>query len=260
MGRSLVLPVIGALALAACSDAGQAELARGNVLASQKKLEPAAEAYREAARALPGKARPLELLGHVLFDLGQRPEARAAYAGAAKAEPGLAIDAEIGLARLDAEEGKLAEALTRLDDTLKTHADSLYARLSRANLLMRRGADGDARRALEDTEAALVTDPANAAALYTRGCAFIAAHQIEPARQAFLRLERADAASPLSSYGLARAAGAANDRAEAIHHLREAKRRARAVAGAWKPDQVRADPAFRFMQDDADLARILSEP
>ena len=55
-------------------------------------------------------------------------------------------------------------------------------------------------------------EPSNPAVLYTRGCAFIAARELEPAQQAFAALGRASPASPLSPYGLARVAGASSDR------------------------------------------------
>src|SRR5260370_22685191 len=90
----------------ACVEPGQTEIARGNVLASQKKFEEALAAYRRAAEAAPHKARPRELLGHLLFDLGPSADARAAYAAALKLEPGNALEPQIGPARLDSEAGR----------------------------------------------------------------------------------------------------------------------------------------------------------
>jgi tetratricopeptide (TPR) repeat protein len=260
MRKHLLRAVVASLAMTACAEPGQTEQARGNVLASQHKLAQAAEAYRKAAQAVPGKARPRELLGHVLFDLQKWPEARAAYEEALKAEPAQALEAEVGLARLDTEQGKVPEAFERLTRVLEKAPENLYARLSRANLAMRRAGEQDARLALDDTAAALQVDPANAAVLYTRGCAFIAARDLVQAKQTFDLLALGSPKSPLAPYGMARAAGAANDRTEVIHNLREARARAKSSPGAWKPDEVRQDPAFRFMRDDAEFVKELAEP
>lgn len=260
MTKHLLRAVVTSLAMTACAEPGQTALARGNHLASQNKLAQAADAYRQAAQAVPGKARPRELLGHVLFDQQKWPEARAAYEEALKAEPALALEAEIGLARLDTEQGNLPQAFERLGKVLEKAPDNLYARLSRANLAMRRAGEQDARLALDDTAAALVVDPGNVAVLYTRGCAFIAERDLVQAKQTFDLLALAGPKSPLAAYGMARAAGAANDRTEVIHNLREARARAKGLPGAWKPDQVRQDPAFGFMKDDPDFQKELAEP
>src|SRR5260370_1578589 len=71
----------------ACVEPGQTEIARGNVLASQKKFEEALPAYRRAAEAAPHNASPRELLGHLLFDLGRSADARAAYTAALNLQP-----------------------------------------------------------------------------------------------------------------------------------------------------------------------------
>ena len=260
MTKRLLWVVALSLAMAACAEPGQTDLARGNVLASQRKLDQAAEAYRKAAKAVPGRARPRELLGHVLFDQQKWSEARAAYEEALGVEPAKALEAEIGLARLDAEQGNVPGAFDRLGKVLERAPENLYARLSRANLAMRRAAEGDARLALDDTAFAIKVDPANAAVLYTRGCAFIAARDLVQAKQAFDQLALGSPKSPLAPYGMARAAGAASDRTEVIHNLREARSRAKSSPGSWKPAEVRQDPAFKFMKDDPDFLKELAEP
>src|SRR5687767_11733501 len=119
---------------AGCNEPGQTEIARGNVLASQKKFDEAIEAYKAAGRAAPNKARPRELLGHVYFDQKRYAEARAAYEDALKAEPATAIEAEIGLARIAAEENRIPEAIDQLGKVLEKQPRNVYALLSRAHL------------------------------------------------------------------------------------------------------------------------------
>ncbi|MFZ5468069.1 MAG: tetratricopeptide repeat protein [Myxococcota bacterium] len=253
----LVLPL---LALLACSEPGQTEVARGNVLASRGKLTEAIEAYRAAAKAAPRKARPRELLGHVLFDQGRFAEARTAYQEALGLEPAAALEARIGLARVEAEEGKLKEAIEHLGRVISDQPGNVYARLSRANLAMRRGGEKDAELAISDTAEAMKVDADNASVLYTRGCAFLAAHEPGKASEAFRVLENAHPHSPLAPYGQARVAAAAQKRADVVLHLRETKARARSVTGAWSPDDILKDPAFLFMKDDPDFLRELQDP
>jgi tetratricopeptide (TPR) repeat protein len=249
-----------ALGLTGCFETGQTEIARGNLLASQRKLDLAAEAYRSAARSLPSEARPLELLGHLLFDQRKWPEARVAYAEALQRQPTGAVEAEIGLARLDTEQAQLTPAFQRLDRVLAQHPNNLYARLSRANLAMRRASEGDAQRAIEDTARALEIAPANPTVLYTRGCAFLAARQIASAQASFAELSRSSPSSPLPFYGMARVAAALNTRADVLLHLGETKVRARSTPGAWISSEVRADPAFQFLKDDPEFLQALSQP
>src|SRR6266852_875637 len=116
--------------VAGCSEPGQTEIARGNVLASQKKYADALAAYQAAAAAQPRRAHPQELAGHLLFDLGRSAEARIAYQEAVKREPQDALEAKIGLARLDAEDQRFDDALQRLNGILEKNPQNLYALLS----------------------------------------------------------------------------------------------------------------------------------
>lgn len=252
----LCLPLLSA----GCYEPGQTEIARGNVLASQRKLGEAVEAYRAAAKVAPQKARPRELLGHVLFDLHRLPEAKAAYEDAIRVDPQAALEAQIGLARLEAEEGHLGAAIDHLGQVILRQPGNVYARLSRANVAMRRGEPADAELAVTDTAAAMQVDASNPSVLYTRGCAFIAAADLPKAQESFELLAKAHPQSPLAPYGLARVAGARKARADVILQLREARARAKGIPGAWKVEEVRDDPAFTFMKADPELLKELSEP
>jgi tetratricopeptide (TPR) repeat protein len=250
------LAAIAALALTtACTEPGQTEIARGNVLASQKKYDEAVAAYQAAAAAAPGKARPRELLGHVYFDLQKPVEARRAYEDAVKVETGAAIEAELGLARISAAEGKVDEAMSLLARVLQRQPNNVFARLSRAHLAIQRS---DFAQALEDTAVAMKVDARNASVLYTRGCAFLATGDFPQAREAFDLLEKAHPGSPLAPYGRARVAAASKQRSEVVAQLGRAKERARSVPGAWKTDEVRNDPAFSWLRDDPELTALLA--
>lgn len=253
------------LLLAGCTEAGQTEIARGNVLASQGKLDAAAEAYRAAARAAPTQARPRELLGHVLFDQKRFAEARAAYEEAIQLGGAAAVEAKLGLARVHAEENRLEPAMEILGEVIAAQPQNVYARLSRAHLAMRRGAQGDAQAAakdaelaIQDTAEAMRVDPKNPSVLYTRGCAFLTAGRPDAAEEAFRLLEEAHPRSPLSAYGKARVAAARNDRAQVLTQLRQARERAQGSPGSWKPEEVRDDPAFRFLKDDPEFQKELA--
>lgn len=246
--------------LAACSEPGQAEIARGNVLVNARRYDDAIEAYKAACRAAPKQARPRELLGHALFDRQRWPEARAAYQEALALQPTAALEAQLGLARVDAQEEKLDAAIDRLTTLLERHPESVYARLSRASLVLRRNRPGDAELALADTAAALQLDPTGGPALYTRACAQLGARQLDQAAQTLEALEKAQPGSALAAYGMARVAAARGARLDVLLHLREAKKRARSTPGGLQLAAVRSDSAFRSMKEDPDFIREVSEP
>ncbi len=254
--RALVLVLLASLALA-CSEPGQTDIARGNVLASQKKFDEAIEAYRAAAQAAPKKARPRELLGHVLLDQKRQQEARAAYEEALQIDPKGAIEARIGLSRLDAEEGKLDSAIDRLGGLIEQQPGNVFARLSRANLAMRRSGPNDAELAVQDTAEAMRVDAKNPSVLYTRGSAFIAAKSFDQAQATFELLAKEHPRSPFAWYGLARLAAARQQRDQVLDHLREALARSKDNPGMLPAEEVRKDPAFAALKDDPEFLKVI---
>ncbi|HEY8210333.1 MAG TPA: tetratricopeptide repeat protein [Myxococcaceae bacterium] len=247
-----------ALILAGCQEPGTAEIARGNVLASRGQYDEAIASYRAAATAAPKSARPLELLGHLLMDRGRNAEARAAYQQAIQVQPKDSLEARLGLAKLDATEGKLDDAIGGLQAVLEQQPGSLYALLSRAQLELKRARPGDVEQALQDTALAMKVDQKNASVLYTRGLAFLAAGQPDLAAEAFRLLEKAHPKSPLWAYGLAKVAMAKGDRPVALDLLRQARERAAPESG-WSAAEVRKDPAFAPLKDDPAFAAALGE-
>jgi tetratricopeptide (TPR) repeat protein len=245
---------------AACTQPGQTEIARGNVLASRNDFNGALEAYRAAAQAAPGKAHPREVLGHLLFDLGRTAEARAAYEDALRVEPQVALEARIGLARLDADAGSFDRAVERLTQVLNQQPNNLYALLSRASVELRRGNAQDAERAIADTAVAMTIDAKSAAVLYLRGSSFLAARQFTEAQAAFQLLEEKHPDIPLAWYGYARVASARGDKAAALRQLRVAREKAQRPPNEWNSSDVLRDPTLQALQGDPEFAAAIGAP
>ena len=242
---------------AACTQPGQTEIARGNVLATRKDFEGALQAYRAAAEAAPRRAHPREVLGHLLFDLGRPAEARASYQDALRVEPEAALEARLGLARLDAEAGEFDRATQRLSEVLEKQPNNLYALLSRASLELRAGGPEAAQRAIADTAKAMAIDQKSSAVLFLRGSSFLAAGDLGQAQAAFELLERTHSASPLAWYGYARVSSARGDKASALRHLRTARDKALEGAEEWKSADVLSDPALRWLREDPEFAAAI---
>ena len=242
---------------AACTQPGQTEIARGNVLATRKDFEGALQAYRAAAEAAPNRAHPRELLGHLLFDSGRRAEARAAYQDALRVEPEAALEARLGLARLDAEAREFDRALGRLNEVLEKQPNNLYALLSRASLELRAGGAEAAQRAISDTAKAMAIDQKSSAVLFLRGSSFLAAGSLAEAEAAFGLLERRHPNSPLAWYGYARVASARGDKAAALRHLRIAREKALERSEEWKTADVLSDPMLRSLREDPEFAAAI---
>jgi tetratricopeptide (TPR) repeat protein len=253
LGCLLSLSLLGVLG---CSQPGETDIARGNVLASRGALAEAASAYLAASRAAPNRARPSELLGHVLFDQGRFQESRLAYEEALRRSD-TSLEARIGLARLDAEEGKLDAAIERLSQLLAQQPDNLFARLSRANLAIKRATPQDLETAIQDTAFAMQIDARNPSVLYGRGQAFLASKQLEEASASFELLAQAHPQSALGPYAQARLAAVRGDKAKAILSLKEARSRS---SGTWKPDEVLRDPLFAPLKDDPEFLAAIQVP
>lgn len=255
------LPLFIAVGIcASCTQPGQTEIARGNVLASRKDFGGALEAYRAAAQAAPGKAHPREVLGHLFFDLGRWAEARDAYEDAVRVEPQAALEARIGLARLDAEEHDLDRAVERLSQVLDRYPNNLYALLSRASLELKRANARDVERAIADTAVGMAIDQRNNAVLFLRGSSFLAAGRFDDAEAAFRLLERAHPNIPLAWYGYARMATARGDKATALRQLRIAREKARARSDEWNSGAVLRDPALESLAGDPEFAAAAGAP
>jgi len=241
---------------ASCSQDGQADIARGNVLASRGRLEEAERAYRAAAAAAPRDPRPRELLGHLLFDRHQGAGARAAYQDALALDRD-SVEALIGLARVDAGEGHPGAAMDWLGRVLARSPDNLYALLSRANLALQRRAPTDVEQALADTARAMTVDPRHPAVLSARARTLLAARDPEGALEVAALLERAHPESPLGPYSRAQVAAAQGDAALALNELRAARQKA---GSAWRPAEVRADPSLAGISADPGFTLLLQGP
>ncbi len=257
---SFSVALFAAAACAACSQPGQTEIARGNLLATRRDFDGALVAYRAAALAAPTRAHPRELLGHLLFDLHRPAEARAAYEDALRVEPEAALEARIGLARLDADAQDFDRAGQRLTELLEKQPNNVYALLSRASLELRRGTAQAAERAVADTAKAMAVDQKSSAVLYLRGSSFLAAGQLSEAEAAFQLLERTHPDIPLAWYGYARVASARGDRSAALRQLRIAREKAEGRSEEWRSAEVWSDPMLRALREDPEFAAAIGAP
>ncbi len=255
----LALALVPGPLLSGCTEAGAAELSRGHVLAARRQYGEALEAYRAAAEARPRSARPRELLGHLLYRQGKPAEARAAYEDALRVEPRGAVEAEIGLARLEADAGQLDGALERLGGVLQRQPGNLHALLSRANLGLRRGREADVALALDDTARALALDARSESVLFARAQALLAARRLDEAAQGYALLHKAHPRSALAAYGEARLAAVRGDKTAALERLGQARQRAR-ESGTWRADEAKADPAFQAFKDDPEFVTAVNAP
>lgn len=259
---ALITPalLIGSALCVGCTQPGQVEIARGNVLASRRDFQGAIGAYRAAGRAAPNQAHPREVLGHLFFDLGRAEDARAAYEEAVRVDPSGALEARLGLARLESQAGDFDRAARRLTEVLEEQPKNLYALLSRASVQLRLGTPASIEGALSDTARAMAIDEKNAAVLYLRGSSFLAADKAHEAQQAFELLEKKHPQLPLAWYGYARVASARGDKAGAVRHLRIARAKTSQRAEDWKSGDVLSDPLLGWLREDPEFTAAIGAP
>jgi len=223
-----------------CRRPGEAQLRAGNSAAQAGRLEDAKKAFEAAAQALPDDARPRELLGNVLYQLGQAADARAAWQAALERDAASA-PAHLGLARLALD---ARDAGAALDEIARAGAAPDPEREAvKALALLARGSPPDADAALAAADAALAQAELPHA-LYARGGALLVQGRFSDAQATFEQLQSKFPRSPLGAYGLARLAAAQGRATDALLHLQAAKTTA---GSAWRADRVADDPAFAFL-------------
>jgi predicted O-linked N-acetylglucosamine transferase (SPINDLY family) len=121
---------------------------RGNEFLAQGKLEDAAESYRQAVAADPGRAEGFLNLGYVLRELGLLDEAEHNLKRALLIDPAMA-DACYLLGGIAQERGNLAEAIGHYSKTLELKPDfeMVYGEL--CQLLFQSGKKDEARKVIE---------------------------------------------------------------------------------------------------------------
>jgi tetratricopeptide (TPR) repeat protein len=244
------------LALCGCEDRAQSLVGKGNAFAAKGKLDDAAKAYDEAARLVPTDSRPLELLGNVKLEQQDLTAARAAFEQALKLNP-TSVEALVGLGRIEGESGRLDPALDYLSRAVDKSQDGSYAMLWQSVYLLRRGTAVDLEVALERADHALTAKASDPSWIYVRGNALVARKDFANAKAAFDELLRIAPQSPLADYGLARLAAAHGDRLGALAQLRQAREKSKADGRSLPPEQVRKDPAFRFLENDPDFSQLV---
>jgi tetratricopeptide (TPR) repeat protein len=241
------------IALAACSEAGDGALRAGNQAAAQGDLVAAERHFARAVAEAPQKARAAELLGNVQWALGKQAQAETNWAAALVKDRDSA-EGRLGLARVELARKDFAKALGHLDAVKAARPDE---KALRAMVLLARGGEGDAQRAQAAAARALQLDPESKDALYTAGCAALALRDDAGAQRLFDRLLQKHAQSELGPLGLARLAAAKGQRTDVLLYLRATRK---AMGPRWKSAEVLADPAFAFLDRDAELAREVGDP
>lgn len=242
-----------ALSLEACAEPGEGALRKGNAAAAAGDLPVAVLAFTEAAQAAPKSAHARELLGNALFASGKQEGAEAAWAEALELDPEAKL-ARLGLARAELQRGNHAAALAHLDGIRAPWADE---KTLRAVVLLARGGQGDAQGAQEAARKALELSPESKEALFAAGCAALSLRDDAGAQRIFDRLLQKHEGSELGPLGLARLAAVKGQRTDVLLYLRATRK---AMGPRWNAQKVLADPAFRFLDGDAELAREVGEP
>ena len=125
---------------------------------AQKQAPMALQKAKEYAARQPRSAPVQEFMGMMLFAHGDRAQARAAFTAAKTANPQFAR-ADLSLVQLDASEGKLNEARSRLTALLATNGGNILARLWLGNIEEMKG---NHQAALDHYRKVAEADPGNA--------------------------------------------------------------------------------------------------
>lgn len=129
--------------------------------AAQKQMPTGVQKAREYAARQPTSAAVQQFLGQLLYENGDRAEARKAFEAAKASNPAL-VAPDLALAQLDASEGKREEARKRLSAVVASHPDNVAGRLLWAQLEV---ADGKSAAAIEQYRKVLALNGKNATAL-----------------------------------------------------------------------------------------------
>jgi predicted Zn-dependent protease len=221
-----------------CPSTAERQVQAGHAEAKAGRWSEAVTRYQAAAEADPSNATTKALVGVAALAKNDPALASTAFAQALAQDRGSA-EARLGLAQLALFAADAGAALELLDGQPSTRASLL-----RARALLLRGGPGDAAGALAEAQSALKLEPSSSPARYLEGSALVALGRFAEAQTALEALEKADGASPLGPYGLARLAAAQRRATDTLLYLKAARAR---FGAAWPRSAVEADPAFAFL-------------
>ncbi len=167
------------------------------LLAEDRRWRECLEVVDDLLRVRPNEPAALEVKGDALTNLGRRPEALAAYEGAAALDPTngnlrqkieeVRVDVPSLLSRalIASASGNYPQALTLFDDILEVEPSNVNALIGKAVAYRR---SGKPQEALNCLDLVLGVQPGNASALLNRGNILIEGGDLDGALEAFDRL------------------------------------------------------------------------
>ena len=165
--------------------------------AEDRRWRECLDAAGNLLRIRPNEAAALELKGDALTNLGRRPEALAAYEGAAAVDPSnenlrqkieevrVDVPGLLSRALISSASGNYAQALSLFDDILEVEPSNVNALIGKAVAYRRSGKPQEAVNCLD---LVLGVQPGNASALLNRGNILLEEEDFDSALDAFERL------------------------------------------------------------------------
>jgi len=165
--------------------------------AEDRRWRECLEAASNLLRIRPNEAAALELKGDALTNLGRRPEALAAYEGAAAVDPSnenlqqkieevrVDVPGLLSRALIASASGNYTQALSLFDDILEVEPSNVNALIGKAVAYRRSGKPQEAVNCLD---LVLGVQPGNASALLNRGNILLEEEDFDGALDAFDRL------------------------------------------------------------------------
>ena len=167
------------------------------ILAEDRRWRECLEAADDVIRLRPNESAALELKGDALTNLGRRPEALAAYEGAAAVDPSnenlrqkieevrVDVPGLLSRALIASASGNYAQALSSFDDILDVEPSNVNALIGKAVAYRR---SGKPREAVNCLDLVLGVQPNNASALLNRGNILLEEGELDEALDMFDRL------------------------------------------------------------------------
>src|SRR5438093_4781657 len=167
------------------------------IYADERRWRECLEAVGELLRLRPNDPAALEMKGDALTNLGRRPEALAAYEGAAALDPKngnlrqkieegrVDVPGPLSRALIASASGNYTQALSLFDDILEVEPSNVNALIGKAVAYRRRR---NLQEALNCLDLVLGVQPGNASALLNRGNILLEQGDAEAALESFERL------------------------------------------------------------------------
>ena len=244
--RSLVSVLALAVTTAACIDPATEHRVRANAYLRGGDAQKAIEEVDAGLKKRPKDVSLLVMRGKALFELGQYPDARAAYREGIAASPSddrSLADAHLGLAMAALRENDPTEARREFETLVSFDAKDADARLNLARVCLQTKENACA---LEHAEAAARLRGGSEDVLFTLGRIYAVAGRLDDAEKTFTHLGEVVPNAASCPYGLALVAAQRGDKDKALAKLSEAIDRK-----LPNPDKLAEDTLFAPLAEDA---------